>query len=74
MTITVKLFVSFREGRFGERELSYADGCTAGEVLQDLGIAEAEVGVLLVNGRHILSSQTLADGDTLSVFPLIGGG
>ena len=74
MNITVKLFASFRTGRFGEQERTCAEGCTAGQVLAELGIAEAQVGVLLVNGKHIVSSQALSEGDTLAIFPLIGGG
>ena len=74
MNITVKLFASFRMGRFGEQVRSCAEGCTAGYLLAELGIAEADVGVLLANGRHIISSEALSDGDTLSIFPLLGGG
>ena len=74
MNITVKLFASFRTGRFGEQLRSCTEGCTAAELLAELGIAEAEVGVMLVNGKHITRAEALADGDTLSVFPLLGGG
>lgn len=74
MNITVKLFASFRTGRFGERLLCCAEGCTAGQVLSELGISEEEVGVLLANGKHIDIGQALAEGDTFSAFPLLGGG
>ena len=74
MNITVKLFASFRTGRFGEKDLACPDGCHAGHLLAELGIAESDVGVLLANGKHVASGQALCDGDTLSVFPLIGGG
>ncbi|MBN2109079.1 MAG: MoaD/ThiS family protein [Deltaproteobacteria bacterium] len=74
MNITVKLFASFRTGRFAEQRRCCAEGCTAGQVLAELAIAEAAVGVMLVNGKHIASGQALSEGDTLSVFPLLGGG
>lgn len=74
MRITVKLFASFRTGRFGEQERTCSAGCTADKLLAELGIAEAEVGVMLANGKHITSAEELADGDTFSVFPLLGGG
>jgi sulfur carrier protein ThiS len=74
MNITVKLFASFRTGRFGEQQRCCSDGCTARQVLAELAIAEAEVGVMLVNGKHIDSAQALSEGDTFSVFPLLGGG
>lgn len=74
MNITVKLFASFRTGRFGEKSLVCPDGCPAGRVLEELGIAEADVGVMLANGKHSGAGQKLSEGDTLAVFPLIGGG
>jgi molybdopterin converting factor small subunit len=74
MNITVKLFASFRAGRFAERQFGFPDGSTAGRVLAELGIGADETAILLANGRHITLADALADGDTLSVFPLIGGG
>ena len=74
MNITVKLFASFRTGRFGEKNFDCPDACRISYVLQALGIAVSEVGVLLVNGRHGGVDHSLAPGDTLSIFPLIGGG
>ncbi len=74
MNITVKLFASFRAGRFGEQVRPYGEGATPGEIIAELGIDPSEVGVLLANGRHAAFDQALAEGDILSVFPLIGGG
>ena len=74
MHITVKLFASFRTGRFSEQVRPCSEGCMAGQLVAELGIAEAEVGVLLVNGCHVIAAQPLAGGDTLSIFPRIGGG
>jgi sulfur-carrier protein len=74
MNITVKLFASFRTGRFGEKSLDCPESCPVSFVLQELGIAVPEVGVLLVNGCHVTEDHNLAPGDTLAVFPLIGGG
>ncbi len=74
MNITVKLFASFRTGRFGEQQRCCSEGCTAGRLLAELGIAEAEVGVMLANGKHITSAEALSDGDSSRLFPLLGGG
>ncbi len=74
MNITVKLFAAFRENRFAERQFDFPDGSTAGDVLAGLGIAADEASVMLLNGRHISIIDTLSDGDTLSMFPAIGGG
>jgi len=74
VNITVKLFASFRTGRFGEKNIDCPEASRISCVLQELGIAVPEVGVFLVNGRHAAVDNSLAPGDTLSVFPLIGGG
>ena len=44
------------------------------QVVAELGIAEAEVGMALVNGRHASIGQELCDGNVLALFPLLGGG
>jgi sulfur-carrier protein len=74
MQITVKLFASFRNGRFkvAMQELPAAANCLG--ILQDLGLSEDEIGVVLVNGRHASLEHVLLDGDTLALFPLVGGG
>ena len=51
-----------------------ASDTTVGAIVSELDITEEEVGVILINGRHGSLDQTLAEGDTLSLFPLIGGG
>lgn len=47
---------------------------TVRRLLEELAIDMREVGVLFVNSRHVQPDYVLAEGDTLSVFPLIGGG
>lgn len=42
--------------------------------LKDAGIPEQEAVIILVNGRRGRLETKLSDGDTLSLFPLIGGG
>jgi len=74
MNITVKLFASFRTGRFGEKNFDCPEACRIDCVLEKLGIAMPEVGVFLVNGRHATEDYSLSPGDTLSIFPRIGGG
>ena len=74
MQITVKLFANFRNNRFMNKVLTIAPGTTVGAIVKELVIEEDEVGVILINGRHGSLDQTLAEGDNLSLFPLIGGG
>ena len=74
MQITVKLFAHFRNNRFDKEVRTIAPGVTAGAIVTGLSIPEEEVGVILINGRHGSLNQSLAEGDILSLFPLVGGG
>jgi len=73
-TIRVKLFASFRNGRFNEKDWDYVEGVTVSRILGKLNINTKDVGVLLVNSHHREPDYKLKEGDTLSVFPLLGGG
>jgi sulfur carrier protein len=74
MRITVKFFAGFREGRFRAREVEFPGPLTVAELLKRFSVPEAEVGVLLCNGRHVEFSHLLKDGDSCSIFPKVGGG
>ncbi|HOI15379.1 MAG TPA: MoaD/ThiS family protein [Geobacteraceae bacterium] len=74
MKVKVKLFATFREGRFGEELREYAAGTTVGDVLNELNLPLEEIGATLINHRHVEEDQPLQDGDNLSIFPLVGGG
>ena len=74
MKMTVKLFASFQEGRFKKEEREYPDQTRISTILEELKVPEAEVGILLVNSVHAKPDKVLADGDVLSIFPLVGGG
>ena len=74
MRLTVKLFATFREGRFKTRTMEIASGRTVGDLIATLGLPEASLGVMLVNGRHVELDHVLRDGDLCSIFPKIGGG
>ncbi|MDO9309520.1 MAG: MoaD/ThiS family protein [Deltaproteobacteria bacterium] len=74
MQVTVKLFATFRNGRFKvtSQELTEGTGCRT--IVLGLGLTEEQIGVVLVNGRHAALDQVLHDRDTLALFPLVGGG
>ena len=74
MQVTIKLFAHFRNNRFIKEVRTIAPGTTVGAIVTELAIAEEEVGVILINGRHGSLDQALAEDDNLSLFPLIGGG
>jgi sulfur carrier protein ThiS len=74
VTVTIKLFATFRAGRFEAAQRECPAGTTIASLLRDLGIAPEEVGVLLVGGRHVTFDHVPAQGDTVAIFPLLGGG
>lgn len=74
MHVTVKLFATFRIGRFKIEQRDYPAGITCREIIADVDLNEQEIGIVLVNGRHADLDASLVEGDTLSLFPLVGGG
>lgn len=77
MNIEIKLFASLRKYRCQDKDretLEVPQGFTVGQLLALRGIPPAEAHVVLVNGIRAEHSHVLADGDSVSAFPLIGGG
>ncbi|MDQ5987452.1 MAG: hypothetical protein CSYNP_03192 [Syntrophus sp. SKADARSKE-3] len=74
MHINVKLFATLRQWHSDVGELEVALGATVGDVIRAIGIPEKDVKLIFINGRHGLPDTELAEGDTLALFPPIGGG
>jgi molybdopterin converting factor small subunit len=74
MRITVKLFASFRAGRFDIETDDYPTGITVADIADRLKLPHEELGIMMVNHRHVKLDRVLADGETLALFPLLGGG
>jgi molybdopterin synthase sulfur carrier subunit len=74
MQVTVKLFATFRAGRFDVARLEHPAGTTVGAIVDALGIPRDEIGILMVSGRHAALDHQPAPGDTISIFPPVGGG
>jgi sulfur-carrier protein len=74
MIVTVKLFATYRVGRFKIEERDYPAGTTCAGIAAAVGLEPAGIGIILVNGRHAEADQQLQDGDVLALFPLVGGG
>lgn len=73
MRITVKLFATFRKGRFAEEVREIPPGTMVSTVVEEMRLP-GSIGIIFVNSRHADPSHELSDGDTLAVFPLVGGG
>ena len=74
MNITVKLFASFRAGRFDIESRDYPVGPTVADVADSLNLPQTELGIMMINNRHVKLDRLLAEGDILALFPLLGGG
>jgi molybdopterin converting factor small subunit len=74
MKITVKLFATFRAGRFAIETQDCAPGTLIADVIAALEIPESQIGMIMLNNRHAEPDQQLEDGANLSLFPLLGGG
>ena len=74
MRIRIKLFATLREGRFEEMVEDFATGATVATVIESLRISDREVKIIFVNNRHADRERLLHEGDTLALFPPIGGG
>ena len=74
MRITVKLFASLRSGRFERQAFDYPEGSVVGDVVRSAGIPGEEATIILVNNVHAAMERRLAEGDTVAIFPLVGGG
>ncbi len=74
MLVKVKLFATFRQGRFREQDMELDEACTVGWVVDHLKIPRKELGIVFLNGLATSAEGVLQAGDTLSIFPLVGGG
>jgi sulfur carrier protein ThiS len=74
MIITVKLFASYRVGRFKERGMEFPAGTPAQQIIETLAIPHSASSIVLVNGNRVALNHPLQDGDTLTLLPLIAGG
>jgi molybdopterin synthase sulfur carrier subunit len=74
ITIKVKLFATLREGRGKEMMLNFTEPPNPAIILNGLKIKTEDVAILMINGMDGSFDKELKDGDTLSIFPPVGGG
>ena len=74
MNITVKLFASFRAGRFDIETRDYPAGTTVADVADSLNLPQTDLGIMMINNRHVKLDRLIDEGDILALFPLLGGG
>lgn len=74
MKITVSLHGVFRIERFKEEIREYPEGTKVRDVVEDLRLSEALLGIVVINDRHAGLDEVLKDGDLLKLLPLLDGG
>lgn len=72
--VTIKLFATFRDGRFKVEERELSEGCRVLDVLQSINIKPEEIAICYINGKDANENRVLNEGDTLALFPPVGGG
>lgn len=74
MEIEIRLFATFRNGRWTSKKLSFDKAVDIRYILDQLQIKEEELGIALINGKYSEIDSILEDGDVLGLFPPVGGG
>jgi sulfur-carrier protein len=72
--IDVRLFATFREKRFKQRQMALPDSQYVSDLLSQLEISVEQVGILLINGHSATPDSELNTEDVVSIFPALGGG
>lgn len=74
MEVEVRLFATFRNGRWVSKKLNFDEAVDIRYILDELQIKEEELGIALINGKYSEVDSILKEGDVLALFPPIGGG
>lgn len=74
MKVSVKCFALLAEYAPEGGVLSLQEGALAQDAIKALGAPDEEVNILIRNGKPITRDTELHDGDSLSLFPIVGGG
>ena len=74
MQIAIKLFATLRKGRFDMAAMEFPVGTTVNDIVRKLAIPEDEITLIFINGRHSELASAPQEGDTVALFPAVGGG
>jgi sulfur carrier protein len=74
--VELKLFATFRQGRFKQKHLTLAEGTLLSEVVEPLALGDRPKKIVMVNGISIIETDdpVLSDKDVIAIFPMIAGG
>jgi sulfur carrier protein ThiS len=74
MEIRVRLSGNLCQYFEEERRLQLKAQATIKDLVESLGFAQGEVGVIALNGGLAAGSEELHEGDEVQLFPPVGGG
>ena len=74
MEVELKLFATFREGRFKKKRLTLAEGTLLSEIVEPLSLPDRPKKIVMVNGISVIDDPVLNDNDVVAIFPMIAGG
>jgi len=74
MEIEIRLFASFRNGRWKSKRLLFDNNAQIMDILDFLHINKEEIGMILVNGSYQTTEYKLNHNDILALFPPVAGG
>jgi sulfur carrier protein len=74
MNVNIRLFATLRQGRFSRQSIELPAGSRLMDVLARLNIGRHEVSIRILNGSTAEWDAPIGEGDTVSLFPLVGGG
>ena len=72
--ITVKLFATLGRVFSVPDSIELSSPRIVKDIIGEIGIPEEKVTIIFVNSRHAEMSDLVHPGDTLSLFPPVGGG
>jgi molybdopterin converting factor small subunit len=74
MRVQVRLFATFRIGRFTEQMQDFPPGTSIRKVVEELGIDASQIGTVFVDCKPAELDQELHENARLGIFPMVGGG
>ena len=74
MVVELKLFATFRKGRFKQKRLELSEGTLLSEIVGPLKLPDKPPKILMVNGIAVNNDCTLHDKDVIAIFLMIAGG
>lgn len=79
INIELRLFAYLREllpsESRGLKKIKIKDNLTIDELMDEIGIVEKEIMIVMINGlRKLDYTKTMNEGDRVAIFPPVGGG